>query len=77
VAQRPSAFRLPFCADHGKQFIFMADRWRPRNPIDGRYVWLPIRFDNGLPVLEWKNNWNLASSAPAWPNWQNNQADGN
>jgi beta-xylosidase len=44
---------------HDAQFIFMADRWRPRNPIDSRYVWLPLRFDNGLPVLEWKENWNL------------------
>ena len=44
---------------HEGQFIFMADRWRPRNPIDGRYVWLPIVFDHGRPVLEWKENWKL------------------
>lgn len=41
-------------------FIFMADRWRPKNPIDGRYVWLPILFENGLPVLKWFDNWNLS-----------------
>jgi len=40
-------------------FIFMADRWRPENPIDGRYVWLPIRFENGLPVLKWSDKWTL------------------
>lgn len=40
-------------------FIFMADRWRPKNPIDGRYVWLPIQFENGLPVLKWLDKWNL------------------
>jgi beta-glucanase (GH16 family) len=40
-------------------FIFMADRWRPRNPIDGRYVWLPILFEKGIPVLKWFNEWNL------------------
>ncbi|MDR2680762.1 MAG: glycoside hydrolase family 43 protein [Tannerella sp.] len=40
-------------------FIFMADRWTPENPIDGRYVWLPIRFENGLPVLEWQDKWEL------------------
>lgn len=40
-------------------FIFMADRWRPNNPIDGRYVWLPILFENGMPVLKWFDNWNL------------------
>lgn len=40
-------------------FIFMADRWRPQNPIDGRYVWLPIFFENGLPVLKWMDKWDL------------------
>ncbi len=40
-------------------FIFMADRWRPNNPIDGRYVWLPIQFKNDLPVLSWLDEWNL------------------
>ena len=38
-------------------FIFMADRWIPRHPIDGRYVWLPIQFENGLPVLKWREQW--------------------
>lgn len=40
-------------------FIFMADRWRPNNPIDGRYIWLPVLFENGLPTLKWFNEWNL------------------
>ena len=41
-------------------FIFMADLWRPNNPIDGRYVWLPIRWEAGLPELEWRDNWDLS-----------------
>ncbi len=54
-----STFILPV---QGKQnaFIFMADRWRPQNPIDGRYVWLPILFENGLPVLKWFDKWDLS-----------------
>jgi beta-xylosidase len=52
------AFVLP-APGHRGQFIFIADRWRPRNAIDGRYVWLPVRFDNGLPILEWKERWSL------------------
>ena len=38
-------------------FIFMADRWRPKNPIDGRYIWLPIQFEDGKPVLKWYDKW--------------------
>lgn len=41
-------------------FIFMADIWRPRNPIDARYIWLPIQFDEeGVPFLEWMDEWNI------------------
>jgi len=41
-------------------FIFMADRWRPQNAIDGRYVWLPVQFkENGMPYLEWMDEWSL------------------
>lgn len=53
-----STYILPV---HGKKnaFIFMADRWNPRNPIDGRYVWLPIKIQNGRLVIKWLNNWSL------------------
>lgn len=40
-------------------FIFMADQWRPKYPIDGRYIWLPVLFENGLPVLKWTDQWTL------------------
>jgi len=40
-------------------FIFMADRWMPRYPIDGRYIWLPVQFENGLPLLKWYDQWDL------------------
>jgi len=39
--------------------IFMADIWRPRHPIDARYVWLPITFEDGLPVVQWQDEWEL------------------
>ena len=41
-------------------FIFMADRWTPKNPIDASYIWLPIFFENGLPVLKWLDQWDLS-----------------
>lgn len=40
-------------------FIFLADKWNPRNLKDSRYIWLPIRFENGWPVAEWTDEWNL------------------
>jgi len=42
-------------------FIFIADRWRPKNAIDGRYVWLPINLgpDNTF-TIQWRNEWDLS-----------------
>lgn len=40
-------------------YIFMADRWNPENLPDSRYIWLPVRFEKGIPVLRWKDNWTL------------------
>lgn len=53
-----STYVLPV---QGKEdaFIFMADRWEPQNAIDGRYVWLPIEFNEGKPELKWHEEWSL------------------
>jgi beta-xylosidase len=57
--QSQSTFVIPV---QGKRdaFIFMADRWRPRRPIEGRYIWLPILFEDGMPVLKWFDEWDLS-----------------
>lgn len=41
-------------------FIFMADRWMPENPIDGRYVWLPIYFEDDKVRIKWADKWDLS-----------------
>jgi beta-xylosidase len=40
-------------------FIFIADRWNADNAIDGRYIWLPIRFKDGKIQIEWHDQWDL------------------
>ncbi|HBF34734.1 TPA: beta-glucanase [Candidatus Sumerlaeota bacterium] len=58
-----STYVLPVA---GKQdaFIFMADIWNPENAIDGRYVWLPIAFEeiNTAPGIKiaWWDKWDLS-----------------
>ncbi|MFA6839106.1 MAG: family 43 glycosylhydrolase [Dysgonamonadaceae bacterium] len=53
-----STFILPV---YGKEdaYIFMGDIWRPKHPIDARYVWLPIRFENDIPTIEWMDEWGM------------------
>ena len=43
------------------QYIFMADIWRPQHPRDARYIWLPIEFEDGKPVVRWQDEWKLKS----------------
>ncbi len=40
-------------------FIYMGDRWNPKDLKDSRYQWLPIQFKDGQVVIEWVDNWNL------------------
>ncbi len=57
-----STYVLPVPNQPGK-YIFMADRWRPDNAIDGRYIWLPVDFEGQIPVLHWHDRWDLSSIA--------------
>jgi len=54
-----STYVLPV-AGKKNAFIFMADRWNPANAIDGRHVWLPIRFEGTRIRLEWSDEWDLS-----------------
>jgi len=40
-------------------FIYMADKWDPRDLKDSRYIWLPVQFKNGKTFIEWKDEWDL------------------
>ena len=43
-----------------KQFLFMADNWRPKSLEDSRYIWLPIQFnEKGTPFIEWVDRWKI------------------
>ncbi len=55
-----STYVLPVPGKPG-QFIYCGDRWTPENAIDGRYIWLPIEWEDGKPVLNWKYSWEPAS----------------
>ncbi|MEO7769212.1 MAG: glycoside hydrolase family 43 protein, partial [Ferruginibacter sp.] len=54
-----STYILPV-AGKKNAFIFMADRWNADNPVDGRYVWLPIEFEEDRLVLKWYKQWSLS-----------------
>ena len=54
-----STYILPV---HGQpdDFIAMFDVWKPGNPIDGRYIWLPVTFKDNRMIVEWANEWDVS-----------------
>lgn len=54
-----STFVLPV---QGKKdaFIFIADKWNPKDLRDSRYLWLPVQFKEQTPVIEWTDQWNMS-----------------
>jgi hypothetical protein len=54
-----STYVLPAPGRPG-EFIYMGDRWRPENAIDGRYVWLPVEWEKEKPILRWHDAWDLS-----------------
>ena len=53
-----STFILPVTGKDDA-FIFMADRWKPRSLGDSRYIWLPVLFEKGYPILRWMDKWSI------------------
>ncbi len=53
-----STYVLPVEGEKGA-FIYVGDRWKPENHIEGPYVLLPVQFENGIPFLKWYDSWNL------------------
>lgn len=53
-----STFVLPVVGKKNA-FIFMADRWKPKNLLDSRYIWLPVDLQDGKITVPWRDKWNL------------------
>lgn len=51
-----STYILPV-AGKSDTYIYMGDRWTPDNAIDGRYIWLPIDFENNRFTIKWQDKW--------------------
>jgi hypothetical protein len=39
------------------EWIAMFDSWNPQDPVNAGYIWLPLRFENGKPVIRWYSEW--------------------
>jgi hypothetical protein len=42
-------------------YIFMADRWKPKDLGDSRYIWLPLEISGRSLSLRWRDEWDLSA----------------
>lgn len=61
-----STYVLPVQGQAGA-FIFIADQWRPKNAIDGRYVWLPVDVSGDTFTITWRDTWDLSVFGSSHP----------
>ncbi|MEI7808335.1 MAG: glycoside hydrolase family 43 protein [Verrucomicrobiota bacterium] len=55
-----STYLLPVAGKPGA-IIFMADIWKGEDIASSRYLWLPVRFEDGKPRIRWEKSWNLSA----------------
>ncbi|MEG1935452.1 MAG: glycoside hydrolase family 43 protein, partial [Rikenellaceae bacterium] len=46
-------------ADKPDTYIFCADIWRPKDARDGRYLWLPMKWNGDQIEIEYQKEWSL------------------
>ena len=56
--QSTFVLRVPGQAD---TYIAMLDHWEQWDLANSRYAWLPLRFEDGNPVMQWQQGWTLAT----------------
>ena len=51
----------------GSFVLWGGDRWSQRTGTGvGRNVWLPLRWNDGEPLLKWYPAWNIDAAAGTW-----------
>lgn len=55
-----STFVLPVAGKPGK-FIFLADKWNPKDLGDSRYIWLPLLVSGENIEIPWRDSWDPAA----------------
>lgn len=57
--QSQTAFILPVKGRKSTCYVYMGDRWKPKDLADSRYVWLPLTISNGTMSLAPDQPWTI------------------
>ncbi|MGF1758243.1 family 43 glycosylhydrolase [Photobacterium sagamiensis] len=61
-----TAFIIPVNGSNEATFIYAADSNKGNVLVDSRYVWLPIKQNNGELKLDWMASWGISEATGEW-----------
>lgn len=61
-----TTFVLPVTGKKRTTYIYMGDRWMPKDLASSTYVWLPLRLSGSSAAMEWHERWALDAHAGTW-----------
>lgn len=61
-----TTFVLPVKGSAGTVYVYMGDRWQPKDLPNSTYIWLPLTVDGDAVSTEWHERWMLDASKGAW-----------
>lgn len=54
-----TAYILPVMGSKTTSYVYIGDRWKPRNLSDSRYIWLPLTIGNGAMLVAPDQPWTI------------------
>jgi hypothetical protein len=52
-----TTFVLPVEGERGTTYIYMGDRWKPKDLANSTYIWLPLKIDGEDVSIGWRDSW--------------------
>lgn len=61
-----TTFVLPVMGKKATTYIYMGDRWMPKDLASSTYVWLPLNLSGSSASMAWHERWRLDARAGKW-----------
>jgi hypothetical protein len=61
-----TTFVIPVKGKKGTSYIYMGDRWVPKDLESSTYIWLPLTISGTSVSMAWHDRWALAARAGTW-----------
>lgn len=61
-----TTFVLPVAGKKSTTYIYMGDRWQPKDLVHSTYIWLPLTISGTSVSMEWHDRWSLDAASGTW-----------